>query len=209
MKVTICVIYPRFPDHREPLGGFVESEETAQAIDTWWRSQPGNMIGTWEDFDVEIDNRDQVLYGVFTGTPNTDISDPQFFGPVCHGIYTTRKAAEKATRPTSWREKKYMVPKFVLPFRIGWKSDKYYPDGKPWPPNKIYNSEVDKPEDSLDEQEPQERKNRSNNSKNNLDLAASDYSKNSASNKEPQNTYPFGKGVRYRTRRFHHCRKNH
>ncbi|UVE01497.1 hypothetical protein [Corynebacterium amycolatum] len=98
MKIVVCVVYPRYPDNTEPLGGFVESEETALAIDNWWRAQPGDMIGTWEDFEVEVNSRDQLLYGVFTGTPTLEITDSNFWDPICYGVYTDREEAERATR---------------------------------------------------------------------------------------------------------------
>lgn len=137
IKITVCVIYPRYPDNTEPLGGFVESEDTAREIDNWWRAQPGEMIGTWEGFEVEVDSRDQILYGVFSGTPSLKIDDPMFWDPICHGVYPDREEAERVTSPKSSWTTHNSPPKFVLPFRLGWKFDRYYPDGKPWPPDKL------------------------------------------------------------------------
>ena len=136
MKIVVCVVYPRYPDNTEPLGGFVESEETALAIDNWWRAQPGDMIGTWEDFEVEVNSRDQLLYGVFSGTPAHKIDEPDYYDPICHGVYTDRKVAEHAAKPETMWEANNCPPKFVLPFRLGWKFDRYFPDGKPWPPDR-------------------------------------------------------------------------
>ncbi|KAA9224036.1 hypothetical protein F6I42_09990 [Corynebacterium amycolatum] len=136
MKIVVCVVYPRYPDNTEPLGGFVESEETARKIDDWWRAQPGDMIGTWEDFEVEVESRDQILYGVFSGTPAHKIDEPDYYDPICHGVYTDRKVAEHAAKPETMWEANNCPPKFVLPFRLGWKFDRYFPDGKPWPPDR-------------------------------------------------------------------------
>ena len=121
MKVVVCVVYPRYPDNTEPLGGFVESEETARKIDDWWRAQPG----------------DQILYGVFSGTPAHKIDEPDYYDPICHGVYTDRKVAEREAKPKTMWAANNCPPKFVLPFRLGWKFDRYFPDGKPWPPDQL------------------------------------------------------------------------
>lgn len=139
MKIVVCVIYVRYLDHTEPLCGFVESEETARKIDGWWRAQPGDMIGTWEDFEVEVDSRDQILYGVFTGAPTPEITDSSVwdYDPICYGVYTDREEAEKATKPKSIWQANNGPQKYVLPFRLGWTYDRYFPDGKPWPPYRL------------------------------------------------------------------------
>ena len=136
-KITVCVIYVRYADGTEPLVGFVESEETAREIDRWWREQPGGMKGTWEDFEIEVESRDQTLYAIFSGTPEGDIKTPEFWDPICFGVYTTLAAAERATRPKWFWQKDYYPIRFVVPFRLGWKFDRYFPNGKPWPPDKL------------------------------------------------------------------------
>lgn len=139
-KTTIvCVMYLRFPDHSEPLGGFVEHETTAKEIDQWLRSQPGGLIGTWEDFEVKIDAPNQMLYAVFTGTPDLPMTADKFRDPICHGVYTSYEAAEQAIHPKRkwWKREQYDPGKFVLPFRLGWKNAAYFPEGKPWPPDQL------------------------------------------------------------------------
>ena len=137
MKIVVCVIYPRYPDNTEPLGGFVESEETARKIDDWWRAQPGDMIGTWED----LRSRSKAATNSFTEcSPAHPLSKSPIAtsgAPICHGVYTDRKVAEHATKPETMWEANNCPPKFVLPFRLGWKFDRYFPDGKPWPPDQL------------------------------------------------------------------------
>lgn len=89
------------------------------------------MIGTWEDFEVEVNSRDQLLYGVFSGTPAHKVDEPDYYDPICHGAYTDRKVAEHAAKPETMWEAHNCPPKFVLPFRLGWKFDRYFPMESP------------------------------------------------------------------------------
>ncbi|GAA4790459.1 hypothetical protein FRX94_11285 [Corynebacterium canis] len=133
--ITVYVVYPRYPDNTEPLGAFVDSEEKAREIDQWLRSLPGDMMGTWEEFEVEITSPTQVLFGVFTGTPSLEIADPAFWDPICYGVFAEQSEAENAAQPKTRLERDDCPVKFVLPFRLGWKSDLYFPDGASWPPD--------------------------------------------------------------------------
>ncbi|CAB0802288.1 hypothetical protein FRC0265_00364 [Corynebacterium diphtheriae] len=133
--ITVYVVYPRYPDNTEPLGAFVDSEEKAREIDQWLRGLSGDMMGTWEEFEVKVTSPTQILFGVFTGTPSLRIDDPDFRDPICYGVFAKRSEAEIAAQPETRWEKDNCPVKFVLPFRLGWKNKLYFPDGASWPPD--------------------------------------------------------------------------
>lgn len=132
--ITVCVMYIRYPNREEPLCGFVGSEEEARSIDRLLRSIPGGMIGTWEDFkNVTINDPHQILYAVFSGVVGKEYDSMS--DPICYGIFTDRVDAEEAAKPRTKAELRSHVRKYVLPFRLGWLSDQYFPNGTAWPPH--------------------------------------------------------------------------
>lgn len=133
-NITVCVMYLRYPDGKEPLCGFVGSEEEAKAIDQLLRSSPGGMIGTWEDFNIAIDSLDQLLYGVFTGVVGAAYEG--IHDPICYGVFTAKADAEKAAQPRTKADLQEHLRKYIIPFRLGWMSEQYFPDGAPWPPDR-------------------------------------------------------------------------
>ncbi|KQB83771.1 hypothetical protein [Corynebacterium oculi] len=99
------------------------------------RSRGQNLEGWWEEFNVENAHTADILYAVIAG--NAESTSPEFppeGDPVCLGIYTTQEEAEIAVRPRSQWSARNRQPTSILPFRLGWKRDEFFPDGRPWPP---------------------------------------------------------------------------
>ncbi|KQB87095.1 hypothetical protein [Corynebacterium lowii] len=140
----ICVVYAHFPDTREPLAAFVETEDEARALDQELRAQGEGTYGFWEDFPIQGPPPGEVLYGLFMGDVKTTTEVYPWAGdPLCEGIFSTYQDAERATRPKDEREARQWAnqgrrPLYVLPFRPGWKRDVFFEGGVPWPPDGDY-----------------------------------------------------------------------